>query len=354
MSWTGRLFVPALSELPTLKYETLREKVDSLIRYQTTNWPMLRAGYRGLEEIKTRRLENPDSPGSFVIVQHNPARIRSTAARVDQASIQSRKCFLCPENLPTEEMGLEYSEEFIIACNPYPVLDRHLSIIHRRHIEQKITGHEATLLTLARDLGPGYMVLYNGPRCGASAPDHLHLQPCSPGQLPIEASLGRLKLIDIRDAGSDPYQGIAVGVLEDFGRSVIIVRGRAAQNISETIARLLANFARATAAAGAVATPAEQIPEVSDDPEPMINIISTHGGGLWTVYLFPRARHRPACFFAEGNDRITVSPGAIDMAGVLVVPREEDFARIGAEQAIAIFSEVSASPNLARELAESL
>jgi len=354
MSWTGRLFTHELSDSTIPNHGTLPDEVNSLIRYQTTSWPMLSRGYRGLEQIKTKRLENPYTHGSFVIVQHNPARIRSTAASVDQASIQSRKCFLCPENLPAEEMGLEYGKDFIIACNPYPVLDRHLSIIHRRHIEQRIAGHEATLLALARDLGPGYMVLYNGPRCGASAPDHLHLQAGSPGKLPIEASLGRLKLIDIRDAGSDPYQGIAVGVLEDFGRSVIIVRGRAAQNISETIARLLANFARATAAAGAVATPAEQIPEVSDDPEPMINIISTHGGGLWTIYLFPRARHRPACFFAEGNDRITVSPGAIDMAGVLVVPREEDFARIGAEQAIAIFSEVSASPNLARELAESL
>jgi hypothetical protein len=354
MSWSGRLFAPELSDSTIPNHGTLPEKVDSLIRYQTTSWPMLSHGYGGLEQIKTKRLENPYTLGSFVIVQHNPARIRSTAASVDQASIQSRKCFLCPENLPAEEMGLEYGKEFIIACNPYPVLDRHLSIIHRRHIEQRIAGHEATLLALARDLGPGYMVLYNGPRCGASAPDHLHLQACSPGQLPVEASLGRLKVIDIRGADSDPYQGIVVGILEDFGRSVIVVRGRAAQNISRTIARLLANFARTTAAAGAAATPVEQIPAATDDSEPMINIISTHGGGLWTVYLFPRARHRPASFFAEGDDRITVSPGAIDMAGVLVVPREEDFARIGAEQAIAIFSEVSASPSVARELAESL
>src|SRR5215471_16854380 len=353
MSWTGRLFVPALSELPTLKYETLREKVDSLIRYQTTTWPMLRAGYHALEEIKTRRLENPDSPGSFVIVQHNPARIRSTAARVDQASIQSRKCFLCPENLPTEEIGLEYGEEFIIACNPYPVLDRHLSIIHRRHIEQKITGHEATLLTLARDLGPGYMVLYNGPRCGASAPDHLHLQACSSGLLPIEASLGRLKPIDRRAAAPDPYQGLALGILEDFGRNVVVVRGRAANEVSGTITRLLANFERATADARAAANPVDEN-SANAEAEPMINIISTHRDGLWTVYMFPRARHRPACFFAEGDDRITVSPGAIDMGGVLVVPREEDFAKISIEQAFAIFSEVSASPSLARELAETL
>jgi hypothetical protein len=354
MSWSGRLFVPSLPESTIPNYPTLADRVDSLIRYQTGNWPMLRAGYSGLEDIKTKRLENPNSPGSFVMVQHNPARIRSTAASVDQASIQSRKCFLCPENLPAEEMGLEYGHEFVVACNPYPVLDRHLSIIHRQHIEQRIAGHETTLLALARDLGPDYMVLYNGPRCGASAPDHLHLQACSPGDLPIENALGRLKFIARRDGDADPHRGTAVGILEDFGRSVVVVRGGAAKEVSGMITRLLASFERATAATGETATAVEQNLAVPDNSEPMINIIATHSGGVWTVYLFPRARHRPACFFAEGDDRMTVSPGAIDMAGVLVVPREEDFARISVEQAIAIFSEVSVSPGLARELAESL
>jgi hypothetical protein len=354
MTWTARLLPPDEPESPGAGRERLSVQVAALIKHQMLTWPLLRAGCEAQRQVRTRRLESPHIPGSYVIVQHNPARIRSTAASVDQASIQSRKCFLCPENLPIEEMGLEYSKEFIIACNPYPVLDRHLSIIHRRHIQQRIEGHEGTLLALARDLGAGYMVVYNGPRCGASAPDHLHLQACSPGLLPIESSLEKTQAVHQRGSEPDPDEGVAAGIIEDFGRTVVVLRGRSLNEVARAISRFLASFTRASAGAGAAMQFVEQIPPQVEAPEPMINIICTHRDDLWTVYLFPRARHRPACFFAEGDGRITVSPGAIDMAGVLVVPREEDFARIGVEQAFAIFSEVSASPRLARELAETL
>jgi hypothetical protein len=340
MSWAGRLLHPEPGGwVNTNRFNdhSLPGRVDALIRHQAANWPMLRSGYEGLKQVKTRRLENPEARESYIIVQHNPARIRSTAASVDHASVQSRRCFLCPENLPSEEMGLEYGDDFIIACNPFPVLDRHLSIVHRRHVEQLIAGHVETLLALARELGTDYLVLYNGPRCGASAPDHLHLQACSRRLLPIEASLGMVEFVSAGKAGhSDGGQD--VGVLEDFGRNVIVLRGNRADELSGALNQLLASFARATA----------------DESEPMINMISTHENELWTIYLFPRARHRPACFFAEGDGRITVSPGAIDMAGVIVVPREEDFARVGAREAFEIFSEVSASKDLVRDLAESL
>jgi hypothetical protein len=352
MSWAERLLyshtVGARAGFCDFEHESLRDRVDALIRHQTANWSMLRDGYQALEQVRTTRLQNPDTPESYVIVQHNPARIRSTAAPVDQASVQSRKCFLCPENLPAEEMGLEYGEDFIIACNPFPVLNTHLSIIHRQHVAQEVDGKVETLLELARDLGPDYLVLYNGPRCGASAPDHLHLQACSSRVLPIKSSLGRVEFVNPRrrvghsdrmpDVGQASSWSLTVGVLEDFGRNAIVLRGSRAGDLGEAASRLLANFARAT----------------GDDSEPMINIVSVHHDGLWTVYLFPRARHRPACYFAHGEKRITVSPGAIDMAGVIVVPRDEDFARVGAREAIEIFSEVSASKQLARDLAMSL
>lgn len=339
MSWAGRLLGGAHLELAGSDADLLPDKIDSLISHQTAHWPMMRAGYLGLENVRTKRLENPEASGSYLIVQHNPARIRSTAARVDQASIQSRKCFLCPENLPAEEMAVEYGKDFVIACNPFPVLDRHLSIIHRDHIEQRIGGHVGTLLGLARDLGPDYLALYNGPRCGASAPDHLHLQACSRALLPIESSLARLEPVYRRASEeNDLYDGMMVGILEDFGRSVVVLRGRLVTDLSVALTRLLANFARIT----------------SDSSEPMINIVCTNDDGLWTIYLFPRARHRPASFFAEGDQRVTVSPGAIDMAGVIVVPREEDFSRIGVQEISGIFSEVSSGRELVRELAQSL
>src|SRR5262245_19444610 len=326
MSWTSRLFAPAQSYLAASSRQSLAGTVEHLIRQQKATWPGLRAAYEGLKHVTSRRLENPERPGSFVIVQHNPARIRSTAASVDQASIQSRKCFLCPENLPPEELGIEYGDDFIIACNPFPVLDRHLSIIHRRHIDQKIEGHIETLLDLSRDLGHGYLVLYNGPRCGASAPDHLHLQACSRATLPIESSLDRGEP-DIGDGASDPDRAMSAGVLEDFGRSLVVLHGPRLREMSDAIGQLMSKLQQ----------------EANDDSEPMINIISTHHGGFWTVYLFPRARHRPESFFAEGDKRITVSPGAIDTAGVIVVLREEDFEKVGAVEAMKIFSEVTVS-----------
>jgi len=339
MSWTGRL-LETHDRDSVRPAEALSDRVDDLIIHQRQNWPLLSDGYRGLAAVKTRRLESPDMPGSYVLVQHNPARIRSTAAAVDRASIESRKCFLCPENLPPEEVGLEYSSEFVVACNPFPVLDRHLSIIHRRHIEQVLDGYVEALVELARDLGSSYLVLYNGPRCGASAPDHLHLQACSRAVLPIEASLGRLHPVRCRAATTEAVNegGLIVGVLEDFGRNLIVLRGRTTPDLAGAIEQLLINFADAT----------------GSDTEPMVNLIVTHERGLWTVYLFPRARHRPASFFAEGDQQIMISPGAIDMAGVIVAPREEDFEKVGAKEALGIFTEVSASKQLVRELAESL
>lgn len=337
MSWTGRLLVGEPGDPVRRDAESLSDRVDSLIRHQIANWPMMQTGYLGLEHARTRRLENPQAEGSYLIVQHNPARIRSTAAHVDQASIQSRKCFLCPENLPAEEMALEYGDDFVIACNPFPVLDRHLSIIHRDHIEQRIGGHIGTLLGLARDLGPDYLSLYNGPRCGASAPDHLHLQACSRALLPIESSLVRLETVHRRATrGNPPDDNVVVGVVEEFGRSVVVLRGRSMNELAAAVTRLLANFTHVT----------------SDSLEPMINMVCTYDEGIWTIYLFPRARHRPAVFFAEGDQRITISPGAIDMAGVIVVPREEDFARVGVEEITGIFSEVSVRRELVCELAQ--
>ena len=358
MNWAARLFQPEQPDstadvAPRLPGSarilraphSLPDRVDALIRHQATNWPMLREGYMGLGRVTTKLLESPEAPGSYVIVQHNPARIRSTAARVDHASIQSRKCFLCPQNLPPEEMVLEYDDDFVIACNPFPVLDRHLSIIHRQHVEQRINGNVETLLGLARDLGPDYFVLYNGPRCGASAPDHLHLQACSRSLLPIEAGLTRVEPVrGPRPAGViDPDGSVTVGVLEDFGRNLIVLTGTRSSRLTTTVNQLLINFASPTADHSE-----------PNESEPMINMICTHDSGLWTLYFFARARHRPARFFAESDERITVSPGAIDMAGVIVVPRHEDFSKIGVVEAIEIFSEVSAGRRLVRELAESL
>jgi hypothetical protein len=171
-------------------------------------------------------------------------------------------------------------------------------------------------------------VLYNGPECGASAPDHLHFQACSRLLLPILTDLGN----------EDPQpsahcarceemegEGFELFTIDNCGRSVVVYRGSRSDEIagwvSETLARL---------------------PPGAAHSEPLINIICTFDRPAWTLFLFPRSRHRPACFFAEGEDRLMVSPGAIDMAGVIVVPERAHFERIGAEEVSSIYREVSA------------
>lgn len=313
----------------------LAARVEALIAQQRQAWPLLGEGYEALAMAETRRVRVAESE---VVIQHNPKRIRSTAASVDKASIMGRQCFLCGDNLPPEEKGLEYGGDLVILCNPFPVLDRHLSIVHRGHFEQKINGYVEVMLSLASDLGPGYFILYNGPECGASAPDHFHLQACSRELLPIENDL----------RSGEPEQTAHCSVCEEnardtfelftlagCGRSVIVFRGNNERELAEWFYRVLA-----------------ELPRESGKGEPMVNVVSTCDDGVWTVYLFPRARHRPACFFAEGDERLLVSPGAIDMAGVVVVPQHEDYLKIDGGRVSSIFAEVSSDEEAINELLE--
>jgi Domain of unknown function (DUF4922) len=310
-------------------------RVGALIRQQRESWPLVREGYEALSDIQTKRVAVADSS---VIVQHNPKRIRSTAAQVDKASIAERRCFLCPQNLPPEEKGIAFGDDLIILCNPYPILDRHLSIVHREHVEQKLEGNIEPMLDLARALSPEYFVLYNGPQSGASAPDHLHFQACSRDVLPIEEEARSDDPPLVEDCASceeTARQTFEIFTLSGCGRSVIVIRGGQAGEVARWTYRLL-----------------DELRRDGETSEPMVNLICTHGGGLWTVYLFPRARHRPSHFYAEGDGRLLVSPGAIDMAGVVVVPERSHFEMIDGAKLEAIFAEVSYCEEAANEIVE--
>ncbi len=301
----------------------LASLAKALVEHQKQTWPLLGEGYLSLETIETKQFQVRESR---VVVQHNPGRRRSTTARVDRASVEARKCFLCSDALPQEEKGIAYGD-LMILCNPFPVLDNHLSIVHRQHTEQKIAGNVEMLLSLARDLGSEFFVLYNGPQCGASAPDHLHFQACSRKLLPIENDLGADDLSSTEDCAicAESRNNFELFTLADCARSVVIFRGNRGETIAAWIYKTLASLAGDFSA------------------EPMINLIATHDRAGWTVYLFPRARHRPYCFYAEGEDQLMISPGAIDMAGVIVVPERDHFERITSEKLEEIFAEVSMS-----------
>jgi ATP adenylyltransferase/5',5'''-P-1,P-4-tetraphosphate phosphorylase II len=279
---------------------------------------MLRAGTAALAAAQYKSLQ---VNGSEVLAQHNPQRLVSTAAQVDATSIRARRCFLCAEHLPQEERGLAWGEDFVILCNPFPVLPNHLVIAARSHRPQALTGSYGTLLDLAAALGEAYWVLYNGPACGASAPDHLHVQAGTRTLLPI-----------LHEAEHWPHQQMVqqadqdVFALTGYRLQVLIARG-------STRSTLLAWLQHAVAVLAAVT-------RVSDH-EPLLNLLVTYEATGWTVYVFPRARHRPACYFAEDEAKLTVSPAALDLAGVLVVPDADHFTRIRAQDIARIYAEVT-------------
>lgn len=338
MDWTKRI----ISKESLLPYRTedldgLAGDVAALIEQQKNTWPLLRNGYDAYLRIETKRVRLDQAE---VVVQHNPRRVQSTGAAVDAASIQARPCFLCPQNLPAEEKGIAYSDDYVILCNPFPVLDQHLSIVHRSHIPQQIDGNVELLLKLACDFGPGFFVLYNGPRCGASAPDHLHFQACSRALLPVEANLFDGENILNEDCSyceDAALQAFELFTLGGCGRSVVVLRGGDSSEVASWSYRVI-----------------EELAVHSNHTEPMLNLICTYDHRMWTVYLFPRSNHRPQSYYSQGEDRLVVSPGAIDMAGVIVVPERAHFDRIGEAQIAKIFSEVSINADLVNELIDAL
>ncbi len=290
-------------------------ELEELFRRQARAWPQLANGIDGLARAKTRtvRIDWFD-----ILIRHIPHRVVSTTAAVDPASVAKRPCFLCARNLPAEEEGLAFDEDFTIYCNPFPIVDRHSTITHREHRSQRIDGQFGTMLDLAAAL-PGYFVIYNGPECGASAPDHMHFQAGSRRLFPIENDTAGLT-------------GLSVS---NYGRNVFLFRGQHRSGLIDRMDRAVDLLAEAT----------------GKRPEPMLNIAVFHESKEWVAYLFPRAKHRPSVFH---TGELTVSPASIDLCGIFVVPLARDFERIDAGAIAAIFREVTLPDDLFHEVAARL
>jgi ATP adenylyltransferase/5',5'''-P-1,P-4-tetraphosphate phosphorylase II len=319
MSWKERVIgIEELRpHLPNKSEPDFRGLLEGLAEQQLATWPMLRDAVAGLARVEYKRLR---VRGSEVLAQFNPQRIVSTAAKVDAAAIKQRPCFLCAENLPPEERGIAFGADFIALYNPFPVLPRHLVITSRRHIPQTIEGNFGTLLDLALDLEGEFFVVYNGAACGASAPDHLHFQACERKSLPI---IREIETWGSRSLSND--SGVETFTLKDYRLNALIARGADRRAMSEWFDRALRLLAEVTGA----------------ESEPMINLVVTRDGDRWTVIIFPRGKHRPDRYFAEGDAKLTVSPAAIDLAGVLVVPQPDHFAKITSRDAEEIYAEVT-------------
>lgn len=293
------------------------DAVKQLLADQVAGWSLARENYKELKNISTRELKFDNN--ITIKIHLNPKRAKSSTAKVDEASIKQRECFLCECNLPPEQDILPFGNSYNLLVNPFPIFEEHLTIASSQHVHQKIYGNFDTMLLLAREIS-SFLIFYNGPACGASAPDHLHFQAGGLGLLPIEAEFD---LIDRTIAWSKNES--IVYTIDNYLRNTIVITGNNHEEISELFNQLHHILAI----------------HLPSDPEPMMNIIVYYIDGYWRVYIFPRRQHRPACFFANDPDKIEVSPASVDFGGVITIHRKEDFNKLNEQVVHDIFSQLT-------------
>lgn len=312
----------------------LADKARSLLIQQKSVWPLLEKGYSSLSRVETRNFE---FDGFNVKVQFNPGRIVSSSAKVDAKSIAERKCFLCYNNLPEEQKGLPFGTSYLLLGNPFPIFNEHFTIPESEHVAQQLNGSFAQALDLSRELGKYYTVFYNGPKCGASAPDHLHFQAGDKHFMPIDSEYDTIKTTK----GSLIFESDALKVyaVDNYLRRFFSFESSDRQVLIDKYADFLREYSALSASA---------------DEEPMMNALFYYEDGLWRVIIFPRAKHRPSHYFAEGDNNILLSPASVDMGGVMITPLEKDFQKITSDDIASIFREVTATDEVFGKLKDVL
>ncbi len=304
-------------------YQSQPSITSPLYRYfdrQLRLWPETRDCYRELTHVETRDL---NVGSSTFEVQFNPARIRSTGATISKEAVAARPCFLCKANRPQVQMTKIQNADYELLVNPYPILPMHFTIPMRRHQPQQIRGMYGEMIQLLKNY-PDLMVFYNGPMCGASAPDHAHLQAGTSGILPLQREWQRLSrnLTEVARRGEDA----TLSVIEDYPCAALAIRSRSRRGSERMFATLY-----------------HALPKVPDQTEPMLNVVAWRADDEYVSVVFPRRKHRPDCYYKDNDEKLLVSPGALDMSGLIITPRREDFERITPEQALAILSECALS-----------
>jgi hypothetical protein len=302
-----------------------------LLSEQKALWPKLREGCLAQEAARVREIP---CPGFTLKVQWNPQRIVSSAARIDPASIQARPCFLCRENLPDMQRAILYREEYALLCNPAPIFSQHYTIAHIHHRPQSIEPALAAFLTLMHDFSHHFMVFYNGPKSGASAPDHLHFQAAPADAMPVEGDIhtdGKRRLLKRMD-GVDLFKAVGLG------RAILVLEGADRDCVAAILFKVIAAMRR-----------------VFHTPdEPMLNLLGSYRGNRWHIMLFPRGRHRPFAYDREGDAQVLITPGSVEMGGLFITPREKDFHALDAALVHSIFQDVSVDEEMVEHIVDAL
>jgi hypothetical protein len=298
-----------------------------LLREQIKSWPELEKAYSSYKTSQTKTFQ---FDGFIIKMQNNPGRFTSSSAKVDEKSIKTRACFLCSANLYSKQKAIKYGEDFLILVNPFPIFPEHFTIPHKDHIPQTIKEWFGKMLLISKDFSRD-VIIYNGPACGASAPDHLHFQVGSKYFMPIDDHFYSLE----DGYGEKLFENgsLVIKGIDDGLRKFISIEAKEI-SLAEKVFGIFYNFYSRLS---------------TDKPEPMMNIISFYeprqGQGSekygWRVLIFLREKHRPSHYFRKGDDRILLSPAAVDFGGVCIFPLEKDFERITKEDIAEIFREVS-------------
>ncbi len=302
----------------------LADEARALLRQQREHWPMLSDNFKSLDTVVVRTF---DYDGFSMKLQFNPGRIVSTSAKVDKKTIKERKCFLCQENLPPEQKGL-LCGDYMVLGNPFPIFREHFTIPHLDHVPQLILPSFGEMLDITSWMGRYYTLFYNGPRCGASAPDHLHFQAGEFGFMPMDT--GWETLVKQHGQWLADTDTVRMARVDDGLRRFVVIESDDKEELLNRFGRLYHRF--------------EHLSDAEE--EPMLNVLASHDGGRWCVIVFLRRKHRPDCFFLEGDDRVMFSPASVDFGGVCITPVERDFERMTGRQLRAMFEEVSVTPEV--------
>jgi len=309
-----------------------QDKIEELTNQQTRDWDLARNNYTGLDQVLERSFQ---FEGFLVKAQFNPERIRSSAAKTDKASIAERPCFLCKTNRPKEQFGVDFQGKYEILINPYPIFKQHLTIVGYAHVPQLISDRLTDMLDLAQAL-PDFTIFYNGPKCGASAPDHFHFQAGQKNTMPVDSDAVNF----IQKTGEQLLNTKTTTVYAappSYLRNLLVIKSTDRKEMAQLIEEIIA-----------------LLPQKDDDTEPMLNLLANYENEQWQMLLFPREKQRPEQYFREGDAQILMSPASVEMGGLAILPRREDFEKITEEDLADIFRQVSLSDDKFEELKEEI
>ncbi|MBA4406738.1 DUF4922 domain-containing protein [bacterium] len=296
------------------------ERCNKILEEQKGTWALLESNYQNLAKVQTREFSFDDFQ---VKIQFNPDRITFSPSDETTETIKTRKCNLCIDNLPAEQSGLNYNKHFVILTNPQPTFPEHFTISKKNHLAQTIIGNFAEFLEISRALGKFYTTFYDGPKCGSSVPDHMHFHAGTKQILPVEYEFEKLVGKLSRTVISNGK--IEVRFFEEHLRYFISFESR-------DKGELLFAFKTFCNAFKKISLPHN---------EPFMNLISSYQEGIWRLLIFPRQKHRPTQFSSEEENQLLISPAAVDMGGLFITPREEDFEKITKDDVIDIFKQVT-------------